>query len=901
MELFTRPNWTSSSIADPPNRFVASHPSLAFTVFLCTAIWIVSSPALRAADINDARAAFYAGEYDECIELTRAEVEKGIWNDVWSIQLVKTLLTVGRYAEAVEVYELVQEKFSGSISLRVLAAEAYRYSGESDKGDRLLRQIPDLVQAAPWKYNDRDNSIAIGRYLLNQGVDAREILSSFYDRALKSDPKYVDAHLAIAELALEKADYQEAVVSLNKALELRPEDPEIRYLLAKAWAPSDAKKASEFLQSALSLNPRHANSLLMSTRNLIDSEDYETSEMVLEEVLKINTVHPEAWALKAAIAHLQGEYAKEGEFRAQGLAGWKLNPEVDYLIGLTLSKHYRFKESAQYQERSLRMDPNFLPARFQLAQDLLRTGQDIEGWKIVNEVAENDKYNVVAFNLRTLQDRLSAFTTIEAPGFIIRMDAREAKIYGNRVAGLLAEAKQQLCEKYGFDLEQPVTVEIFPQQSDFAIRTFGLPGGAGFLGVCFGSLITANSPASQGDTPSNWESVLWHEFCHVVTLQKTNNRMPRWLSEGISVYEELERNPTWGQSMTPNYKSMILGEDFVPLSELSGAFLSPQSPMHLQFAYYESSLAVRYLIDEHGLPRLLKLLDDLGIGVTMEEAFSRRYGDKEALDEDFKRYAFDTAHSFLPSVNFEREGLPQGASPMDLQQWEKDHPGSYIVQMLKVQRLLQSEKWSDALEEAKKLEVLYPSDTSENGCLEVIAMIARELDNTELEQQTLKKIVDLSCDNVPALVRLIEIARTEEQWDSVAEFSQRLLAVQPLISIGHEGVAEAARMEGEPETAIDALRALKEMEPLDPAGLHYQLADNLFALDSFEEARKEVLLALEYSPRYRQAQKLLVKIHDNLNPKSTAAADQSESDGSNQVSLPDDGVPPSPDLQKARR
>ena len=46
-------------------------------------------------------------------------------------------------------------------------------------------------------------------------------------------------------------------------------------------------------------------------------------------------------------------------------------------------------------------------------------------------------------------------------------------------------------------------------------------GGAGFLGVCFGSVITANSPASQSASPANWQSVLWHEFCHVVTLQKT--------------------------------------------------------------------------------------------------------------------------------------------------------------------------------------------------------------------------------------------------------------------------------------------------------------------------------------------------------------------------------------------
>jgi len=58
------------------------------------------------------------------------------------------------------------------------------------------------------------------------------------------------------------------------------------------------------------------------------------------------------------------------------------------------------------------------------------------------------------------------------------------------------------------ELTQPTVVEIFPEQKDFAVRTFGMPGNPGYLGVCFGSVITANSPASQSANPANWEDVL---------------------------------------------------------------------------------------------------------------------------------------------------------------------------------------------------------------------------------------------------------------------------------------------------------------------------------------------------------------------------------------------------------
>ncbi len=95
---------------------------------------------------------------------------------------------------------------------------------------------------------------------------------------------------------------------------------------------------------------------------------------------------------------------------------------------------------------------------------------------------------------------------------------------------------------------------------------------------------------------------MWHEFCHVVTLSKTHNKMPRWLSEGISVHEEGRADPAWGMALNPRFRAMILGDDLTPLSQLSSAFLAPKTPLHLQFAYFESALAVDFLVERFGLP-----------------------------------------------------------------------------------------------------------------------------------------------------------------------------------------------------------------------------------------------------------------------------------------------------------
>ncbi|MCC6509659.1 MAG: tetratricopeptide repeat protein [Pirellulaceae bacterium] len=861
---------------------------LLFGMFLGT----LPGAAAKAADLDEAHALFQQGEYDQCIVMTQAEVDRGIWHDGWSKLLMRALMVKGQYAQAAEVYTKVAEKFSASMSLRLMAVEALRYSGKQAEARVLYNQIPTLIENAPWRFSDRDNSVALGGYFLNQGEDPREVLAIFYDAALKSDPKFVDAHVAIAELALSKNDYQEAVNSLKQAEKLLPKDPRIQYLLAKAWASSDSQKATGHLQKALELNPRHPESLLLQCEELLDGEQFDEAEQVIDEVLKLNALQPKAWALRAVIRHLKGEYKEEGECRSKALSTWAQNPAVDYEIGKKLSRFYRFNDAVQYLRRAISLDANYMPARFQLAQDLLRLNAADEGWTMVDQVSAADKYNVVAANLRTLRERLAQFTTIETDGFIIRMDQREARIYGQRVVKLLTEAKRVLCEKYDFKIVDPVNVEIFPQQSDFAIRTFGLPGGAGFLGVCFGKLITANSPASQGDSPSNWESVLWHEFCHVVTLQKTNNRMPRWLSEGLSVSEELQRDASWGQSMTPIYREMILGDDFVPLSKLSSAFLQPPTPMHLQFAYFESSLAVRYMIEQHGLDRLKKLLVDLGMGVPMQDAVGRIYGDADILDADFKEYVTAEAKKLYTEEPDESTELPARISLADLKEFVQAHPKHYKAARQLAAKLAADENWPEALAALERLDKLWPRDAESGGVLESLAAIYRKLDRPAEELATLQRLVANSSDNVPALSRLIELAREAEKWDDVSTYCEQLLAVQPLISLGHTALAEAALKRDDHAAAAEAYAALLELQPIDAGRLHYELAAARFRLGDLEGARQHVLLTLEETPRYRSAQQLLVQIADRRLAERQAATDS----GLRTLSLPDlESSPPAPE------
>ena len=101
-------------------------------------------------------------------------------------------------------------------------------------------------------------------------------------------------------------------------------------------------------------------------------------------------------------------------------------------------------------------------------------------------------------------------------------------------------------KRYGFELKEPVIVELYPDHDDFAVRIAGLPG-IGLLGVTFGYLVAMDSPTGRADADFHWGTTLWHEMAHVFTLEATNHLVPRWFSEGVSVYEEWSTGPLPGR------------------------------------------------------------------------------------------------------------------------------------------------------------------------------------------------------------------------------------------------------------------------------------------------------------------------------------------------------------------
>ncbi|MGO9922391.1 MAG: tetratricopeptide repeat protein [Isosphaeraceae bacterium] len=834
---------------------------------------VLFSPAVSAfaADIEEVEKLFRTGRYDEVARLAGAEIETGTWSERYSELKIEAELARGKYAEAKETLEEALRRFRISVSLRLLGREVYRYNGGNADAASQLDAIEQLILRAPERFTSPENRLCVGRFFLLRGADARTVLEQFYDVVTKERPTFVAAFLATARLALDKEDDELAAETLRKAPQEAAQDPGFHYLLARSLSDGDRAGAEKAVAEALKINPRHVDSLLLQADHLIDGERYAEAAQILGQVFDVNPHEPRAWAYQAVLAHLRNDPAMEAKARQSALSRWDSNPEVDSVIGRKLSQKYRFAEGAAYQKKALEFDPDYAAAKVQLCQDLLRLGDEAEGWKLADQIFAKDAYNVVAYNLVTLRDRLSRFRALSADGFIVRMESGEAELYGERVLELLRRSKKAMCEKYGVTLSEPVIVEIFPQHKEFAVRTFGLPGADGLLGVCFGRVITANSPASHGDHPSNWEAVLWHEFCHVVTLVKTRNKMPRWLSEGISVYEEGCQDPAWGTKLNPRFRAMILGSDLTPLSRLSSAFLGAKSPLHLQFAYYESSLAVDFLVRSFGLPALKGVLDDLGAGQTINETLPRRAKTTlEELDRSFAKFARERASSVASELTWEEPDLPDGADSSALAAWLDKHPRSFWGWRRLGMRLVTEEKWQRAQEVLERLKALYPDYVGPENAYMLLATVHRRLSSQSAEHKVLEELAARDGDASAAYLRLIELDLAAKDWQGLAKNAQRLLAVNPLVPSPHRALARAAEELGERELAVAAYRATALLDDTDPAAVHYHLARLLKQSGKRDEACREVLKSLEEAPRFLDAHRLLLELTDRRQPAAAS-------------------------------
>ncbi len=379
----------------------------------------------------------------------------------------------------------------------------------------------------------------------------------------------------------------------------------------------------------------------------------------------------------------------------------------------------------------------------------------------------------------------------------------------------------------------------------------------GALGACFGRVVTLDSPKARPPGSFQWEATLWHELAHVITIQASNQRVPRWLTEGISEYEQKLARPEWARQMDLEFASLMNDGKVIKLRDLNGAFTDPRK---IGMAYFQGSVVVDYLAATYGQGGLNKLLRAYGQGLDTDAAL------KSALNTDFDQMqsGFDQAlERRFGSVRRALAGADEEAltkkSLDELSAEAAAQPGSYWVQMAlgrAKRKAGDTDAAARAFEAAARLVPVAPGPHNQ------LAQMAVEKKDRDRSIAELQALIAGDFDTVDAARALASQMRQAGVTDParVRQVNERIVAIDPYDGEAHTILGRLAMDRNEAERATREFKVAHALNPIDRAVAHTDLAQSYFKWGKTADAKKQTLAALEIAPTYAPAQELLLKL-----------------------------------------
>ena len=773
-------------------------------------------------------------------------------------ELGETLAITGRYTEAITEFERA-------------AADSAKSDAIADKLDSDLRRAEtlDLIgqedRARPIyesfvkHFTDKDPDTAreltsVARALVH--LERYQDANDMYRSAIEADSNYLDAQLGAGELFTEKYAYGDAAVFLDDAFQLNPNSARAFLALARNKRLEGDAETSAALAKALAINPNLVEAIALKAAMALEASQIDDASAEIDKALKINPHSLEAHSLRAAMLYLQDK-----DYEPEVAATLAIGPKYGGVYN-TLS-HYatitrRTEQAVQFAKRATEIAPRMWDAHLNLGMALLRLGQMEPGREAVEKAFKGDPFNVWAKNTLDLLDSMRDFKETKTGPFIIKASAQESDVLAPYAAKLLEEAAAKLTSKYRFTPKGPVIIEIFQNHEDFAVRTLGIPG-LGALGVCFGFVVAQDSPSARESGEFNWGSTLWHEYTHVITLQMTDYRIPRWLSEGLSVYEERRARPGWGDDWNPLFVRAFMERRWFKMADLDAGFMRPKSPQDVPIAYFQASQVCEFIVEKYGFDAILRML----------ALYREKARTPEILQQVLKLTESDFDREFAAYIETKVRPLQQALSTQNnvAASLSKEE----VLKMLATQdtfalriraaELLAADGDTEAAvaHYIRALE-LFPYVSGKGNPFESLAKLLEQKGDRAQAAKVLEGLVKSDENNLEALKTIARLRLALGEKQPALDALQASFYINPFDYKLHTQAGELSVDLKNYDVALREFQVALALAPPNVAEANYNVAAAYHALGRQPEAKRAVLRALEAAPRYEKAQELLLRI-----------------------------------------
>ena len=663
-----------------------------------------------------------------------------------------------------------------------------------------------------------------------------------------------DIYAERGDLFLQDHQYGEAAVEFRKALEADDAWVPAYLGMARAFADQDPAESTEWLDRAQRLAPDHPDVLLMAAERGLRTDDVAAARAALDRVAQLRPGTIQEAGLRAAVAYAERQPA---EVEAAVARAKEIDPTSAHayrVAGQQAARKYRFNDAAEYARLGAAIDPADAGVLADLGLYLLRTGDEGDARLALERSWALDKSDVITKNLLEMLDRLDTFEVVPDGPFIYKFPQEEAAVLKPYALALGREAYATFQERYAFTPQGPILVEVFARHDDFAVRTVGLMGLTGALGACFGRVVSMDSPRARPPGDFSWQATLWHELAHVFTLQMSENRVPRWLTEGVSVYEEYRRVPAWGRELTIEYaRSLGRGRTF-GVKGMPTAFKRPET---LSLAYFEASLVVEHLVDLYGETALRTLITSYADGATDAEAFQRAYGKSmDELHASFETFAKTRYGALSDALADPPEADAENLAALEAR--AQAAPGNFFSQWAYGRALFNAENVAAARPVLERAAELAPQLQGPLTPRLLLAQIAEREGDLDRARRELREVLAHDHTNIDAARKLAELAETSGAVEDQDVALRMIAELDPFDPQVHTQLGRREMAKGRHDAALIEFQAALALNPPTQAEAHTDLGEALLAVGRSDDARRAALQALQFAPTYPRAQELLL-------------------------------------------
>ena len=814
------------------------------------------------------------GNYIDAMSVVEGAIEDDEYArfPLLSTQLAEVKRAVGESKEALEILESVVAGLAEPpVRTLVQYGSLLDFVGQKQIAFSILDQAVQRYNNGLVFASEDVAMVALASWLMGNFHDA----NSLFNEATRANPNNLEAHSLWGDLFLEKYNASDAERSYQEAIDING-----RYvpaLVGMANVVGDERA----LQRALAINPNSIPAMETYGQLLMVNGREEEAQDYFERVLALNPESLKTLSVLASQAALEERSADYQGYLAQVESFSPNNPIFLGNVADSFGNNYLFDEAVEFARAAIAADPQYWQGYTVLGSNLIRLGEEEEGKTNLEIGYENDPFNVMTSNMLKVFDTLETYATLESEHFKVHMSENDADVLWPYLEPLLEESWVTLTAKYGFEPEGPILIEVFEKSEDFSVRSVGLPDIGPLVGICFGKVITLISPDTLA---ANWQEIVWHEFMHVITLQMTGNRMPRWLSEGISVYEEREGRPYWGRSQGLDLVRASEQDKLLHVADLNSGFSGAQNSADLGFAYFQAYLVVDFIADEYGFEKLVELVDQYALIKEEEERFDEVFDQNLAqFDAAFRgwidrRVAEINVYVHSEDLPDEGDGHGHGVrenssailaelyNNVSLKQHmrarieENDRDFQAYLQLGIV--LFKEESFSEAKQYLNQAYELLPSYTGYPSPPLVLSQIYEQEGNREAQLQQLELLLqNLQHDYASAII-LAEAALKENNFERAEYYIDRAIQVDPYRTDVHQLKASYAETIGDSQLAVTEYEVLLKLEINDPAEAQTNLAQAYLNNGQTLQAKENILRALETAPSYQRAQRILLQSID---------------------------------------